>query len=258
MRHLITLILMAGTLACSLSEAEDLAGKENYKARWQATLKVFQTKPVDLAACEKITRALIKDFPTRPNGYCDMMMLIEYYEQADRSKARELANEMISESVPAQFRVWAKGCLNRLDTSGKSVAIQFVSVDGREVDTAKMKGKVLLVDFWATTCSPCVAELPRVKAAYDKYHAQGFEVVGVSCDTDEDAVKKFLKRRDIVWPQYYDGKQQINNKLAQEFGIDGIPHIFLIDKKGCLRFDNIRASGAKVDFEGKIESLLAE
>ena len=87
-----------------------------------------------------------------------------------------------------------------------------------------------------------MAELPRVKAAYDKFHAQGFEIIGISCDTDKEQLNRFLKEKELPWPQYYDGQQQTKNKFAQEFGVDGIPQMFLVDKKGYLRFDNVRAN----------------
>jgi thiol-disulfide isomerase/thioredoxin len=136
--------------------------------------------------------------------------------------------------------------------------MKFTAEDGREVDLDKMKGKVVLVDFWATTCVPCVAELPRVKAAFEKYQQKGFEVIGISCDTDKQKLERFLKENGIAWPQYFDGQQQERNKFAQGFGIDGIPHMFFVDKKGCLRFDSVRASGDQINFEKKIEGLLAE
>lgn len=122
----------------------------------------------------------------------------------------------------------------------------------------------MLVDFGATTCGPCKAELLRVKAAFDKFHAQGFEIVGISCDTDKEQLIRFVKDNDLPWPQYFDGKQQTENKFAQVFGVDGIPHMFLVDKHGRLRFDNVRASdmyGPKDDttsFEEKIFVLLSE
>jgi thiol-disulfide isomerase/thioredoxin len=123
------------------------------------------------------------------------------------------------------------------------------------VDSAKLKGKVVLVDFWATTCSPCVAELPKIKAAYEKFHAQGFEVIGVSCDTDKERLEKFLKRKDILWPQYFDGEQQAKNKLTQAFGIDGIPHTLLLDRQGGLRIDKVMLPD---NFEGELQKLLDE
>lgn len=206
---------------------------------------------------------LVKDYPNRANGYQAIMMATEDYEFEDKlDKARTLANELISSSAPERFKLWAKGFLNRLDSQDKLISIQFTAMDGRKVDLAKMKGKVVLVDFWATTCGPCIAELPRVKKAYDKFHGQGFEVIGISCDTDKKQLERFLKEKKYPWPQYFDGKQQTDNKFARAFGIDGIPHMFLVDKKGFLRFDNVRAiaTHAKNDtsFEEKISALLAE
>jgi peroxiredoxin len=210
-------------------------------------------------------RGLIKDYPDRANGYEDIMMAIEDYEYDGKpAKARALADELIASSAPERFKLWAKGFLNRLDSSGKPVSMQYTAVDGREVDLASMKGKVVLVDFWATTCRPCMAELPRVKAAYDKFHGQGFEILGISCDTDKERLEKFLKEKGLPWPQYFDGKQQEDNKFTVGFGIDGIPHMFLVDKKGFLRFDNVRArdnfhpKGDTTSFEEKVSKLLAE
>jgi alkyl hydroperoxide reductase subunit AhpC len=101
-----------------------------------------------------------------------------------------------------------------------------------------------------------VAELPKVKTAYEKFHEQGFEVIGISCDNDGKALlERFLKRKQIPWPQYFDDHQQTDNKMTQAFGIDGIPHMFLLDRKGCLRFDKV---GATAGFEEKILKLLAE
>jgi thiol-disulfide isomerase/thioredoxin len=209
--------------------------------------------------------ALIEDYPNRTDGYELIMMSIEHYEYEGKSaKARAMADELLAGSAPERFKLWAKGVLNRLDSYNKSVSMQFTAVDGRDVDLATMKGKVVLVDFWATWCGPCVAELPRVKAAYDKYHAQGFEVIGISCDTDREQLKRFIKEKGLWWPQYFDGKQQESNKFAQGFGIDGIPHMFLVDRRVLLRFDNVRANdkyhpkGDTTSFEEKISKLLVE
>jgi peroxiredoxin len=209
--------------------------------------------------------ALIKDYPKEANGYQDIMMAIGGYEYHGQSaKSRALADQLIASSAPEQYKLWAKGFLNRLGSAGKPIDLQFKAVDGREVDLAQMRGKVVLVDFWATRCGPCVAELPRVKAAWEKFHAQGFEVIGISCDTDKKELEDYVKKRGISWPQYFEGKGQSENQFTVGFGIDGIPHMFLVDKKGLLRFDNVRArddvhpQGDTTSFEDKISKLLAE
>jgi peroxiredoxin len=209
--------------------------------------------------------ALQKDYPDRPNGYeLIMAVMDEYGEEGNLPAARALAKELSESSAPERFKTWSKGFLNRMDSFGKPVAMQFTAVDGRQVNLADMRGKVVLVDFWSTGCGPCVAELPRIKEAYEKFHRQGLEVIGISCDTDQSQLQQFVKEKGYSWPQYFDGRQQEENKFAQGFGIDGIPHMFLVDKKGILRFDNVRANDAlheRVDqntFEEKISALLAE
>jgi peroxiredoxin len=208
---------------------------------------------------------LARDYPNRINGYQLLMAATVGYEyDGNPAKGRALAAELMTSTAPEDIKLWAKGYLNRLDSAGKPVDLKFTAVDGQEVDLAQLRGKVVLVDFWATTCGPCVAELPRVKAAYDLFHAQGFEVIGISCDTDKTDLEKFVKQHGIPWPQYFDGKQQTDNKFGAAFGVDGIPHMFLVDKKGILRFDNVRAvnlvhpKGDAITFEAKIYNLLAE
>src|SRR6185369_10159199 len=87
--------------------------------------------------------------------------------------------------------------------------------------------------FWATWCVPCVAELPNILKAYDKHHSEGFEVIGISLDQDEQKLKTFLKAKELPWAQYFDGKEW-QNKLAAKYGIDSVPATFLLDRQGRI------------------------
>lgn len=121
------------------------------------------------------------------------------------------------------------------------------------MDLEKLRGKVVLVDFWASWCSPCIAEMPNVVATYQKLHGKGFEVIGISLDQDKEAMEGSIKKLGMPWQQYFDGKGW-QNTISTAFGIDSIPAAWLIDKKGMLRETGLRgeALGAAV------EKLLAE
>jgi thiol-disulfide isomerase/thioredoxin len=199
---------------------------------------------------EKGIRALQKEFPKRPEI---MQMLLDVAGSIESTKARAIFQEITNSPVASdEAKSSAASQLKQLDAVGKPVDLRFTAVDGREVDVSKMKGKVVLIDFWATWCGPCVEEMPEVKAVYDKSHSKGFEIVGISLDSEKDSLTEFVSGHQMAWPQYFDG-QKWDNKFAQQFGIDGIPAMWLVDKKGNLRDVNARA-----DLGGKVEKLLAE
>jgi thiol-disulfide isomerase/thioredoxin len=135
----------------------------------------------------------------------------------------------------AQFATEKLAMDKALDAyKGKPFELKFTSAAGKPVDVAQLRGKVVLVDFWATWCGPCVAEVPNVVAAYQKYHAQGFDIVGVSLDQDKDAMLAFTKAHEMTWPQFFDGNGFENNAVSSKLGIQMIPTMWLIDQQGRL------------------------
>jgi thiol-disulfide isomerase/thioredoxin len=113
----------------------------------------------------------------------------------------------------------------------KPLDLKFTAVDGKPVDLSQMRGKVVLIDFWATWCPPCRAEVPDVVATYKKFHDRGFEVVGISLDQDKDTMVNFTDQHGMTWPQYFDGKGW-DNAISSSFGIREIPTMVLIGKDG--------------------------
>ena len=120
---------------------------------------------------------------------------------------------------------------------------QVVDLAGKPVSLADYRGKLVLLDFWATWCGPCITELPNLKEVYEKYHDSGFEIIGISLDSDEAALREFIKENRLTWRQVFDGKRW-ESPLVQQYGIRGIPAQFLIDQEG--RVISVKARGKRL------------
>jgi thiol-disulfide isomerase/thioredoxin len=122
---------------------------------------------------------------------------------------------------------------------------------GNPLTLAAYKGKLVLVDFWATWCGPCVDELPNVLAAYKKYHNQGFEIVGISLDEEQAKLTGFLKDQGVTWAQYFDGKGW-QSKLAVKYGVQSIPATFLLDGEGTIIARDLRGAALEAELAKRL------
>jgi peroxiredoxin len=116
---------------------------------------------------------------------------------------------------------------------------QVKDLAGKPLSISGLKGKVVLIDFWATWCGPCVAELPNVLKAYEQYHKDGFEIVGISLDSDKAKLEKFIADKKMTWAQFFDGKGW-KNELGQKYGVNSIPATYLLNGEGIIVGENLR------------------
>ncbi len=121
----------------------------------------------------------------------------------------------------------------RLKPGARPFAIKATDLSGKHISLAQYKGKVVLLDFWATWCPPCVAEMPNVIANYKKYHAQGFEIVGVSLDKNKGSLKSYIARKKMPWRQIFDGRE-FRGAVPRQYGVESIPFGLLIGRDGKI------------------------
>jgi len=128
-------------------------------------------------------------------------------------------------------------------------------LDDTEYKLSAQKGKVILVDFWATWCGPCRDEMPHVKEVYEANKDKGFDIIGISLDRKDDlqTLKDYVKDNDLGWHFTFSGSFW-QDATARAWGVNSIPSIWLIDKKGVLRYFGVRGD----DLKKAVEKLLAE
>ena len=204
-----------------------------------------------LAAFDADAAALIEHYPQTQQAAQAPWLRLSVYEKVNRAKADAVLKEMANDKNP-QVAQEANRRLKAQELTKKPLELKFTAVDGKAFDLAKLRGKVVLVDFWATWCGPCRMEIPHVVDTYKKLHEKGFEIVGISLDSSKDKLVAYTKEREMTWPQYFDGLTW-NNKISSSYGISGIQTMWLVDKKGF-----VRSTEARADLENQVTKLLTE
>jgi thiol-disulfide isomerase/thioredoxin len=166
--------------------------------------------------------------------------------------AKKTFERLVSDFPESREAKSATGQIKQIDRIGKPMDLSFTdAIKGSEVSIAALKGKVVVIDFWATWCGPCVAEMPKMKKLYSDFHDKGVEFIGVSLDQPKeegglDKLKEYVEKNEIKWPQYYQGKGW-KGDFSTSWGINSIPRLFVVDANGNL---------ANINARGKLEELL--
>lgn len=145
----------------------------------------------------------------------------------------------------------ARGAARRLESVGKPLALAGSGLDGRPVTLESLRGKPVLVHYWATWCEPCKVDIAQIRELYAKYGPKKFAVVGIALDTDKSALAKFLAAKPIPWPQLHEAGG-LDGPLAEELGVLTLPTMILLDAQGNVVDRNLVIS----DLEKKLEGLV--
>ena len=113
-------------------------------------------------------------------------------------------------------------------------------LDGGSFALSEQKGKVVLVDFWNTACGPCIREFPNMRKLYDKYHEEGFEIIGINLDEDREKLDRFFEKEPLPWKHIHSGKGW-SDEIARMYEVNSNPYLFLVDRNGIMRYFDVRA-----------------
>ena len=167
----------------------------------------------------------------------ELLQIFEEFEQKypnDRSILRKLAEihqKLGNVELAAEYRKKAEPALALI---GKPMPdFLATDLDGNPISLQQYRGKVVLLDFWAVWCGPCIAEMPNIKKVYNTYKDEGFDIIGISLDTDEAKLRDYLKENELPWRQVFSGEGW-RSPIARQFGINAIPAPWLIARDGTL------------------------
>lgn len=225
-------------------------------AYWRAYFSVFGDGK-DALSILKNVEAFLAASPGDERGASLLTELAEH-PAADDAMKLALYHRLTREFPDSHGGKYAWGKMRRIRERGMPFELEFQdAVSERRVSIGDFRGKVVVIDFWATTSGPCVAALPAMKELYAKRKEKGLEFVGISLNESEEmgglnSLRSFVKEHEVPWPQYYQGNGY-DSDFSRSWGVGSAPTIFVLDRQGRLRFTD-----AEKELEKVVERLMDE
>lgn len=239
---------------------EDLAGYVKFRYLQSDYNLSFQAPNPDYAKIQtkwvEDLEGFIKEYPNcslTPEAMLQLGMAQEFAGQED--DAKKWYGELAQKFPKSEIAPKAAGAKRRLESVGKAIPLKGQDIMTKSpFDLAQLRGKVVLVHYWATWCKPCQSDMSQIKELLAKYGRDGFVPVGISVDSDPQKLGEFLKQAKLPrnWPQLYEAGGIDNSPLANQLGILSLPTMILIGKDGKVANRNIHVT----ELDGEVKRLL--
>jgi thiol-disulfide isomerase/thioredoxin len=257
---------LEAVIAASKADPRPGVAGLGWQAYLQEELSDWETKKDEAkAALDKEIIGRLMGDGVKPLDVSIVQMVANYLDRTDDAFVADL----LAKAIPAIKKSKDKdvrealveanleGMRRRLTLMGQPMEISGALLDGGEVEWESYRGKVVLVDFWATWCGPCRDEVPNILAMYEAYHDKGFDVLGVSLDDTPEDARSYIEEMKLPWASLYPEKEEDrgwNNPLSRYYGITGIPTAILVDQQG--RVVHMNARGPYL--QQQLQALLGE
>lgn len=179
-----------------------------------------------------LTAAMLELQPDKTPARDTYKLMYDLLEKDEREEMQSL-------------RINLQASIRRLELLGNKLDLDTKTIDGKPIKIDDFADKFVIVDFFATWCEPCLAEIPRVRKQFAKYQAKGLAVIGISIDEDAEQLEKFLKGAELPWPIIHDNHEDPLERLQMKYGISHLPTVLLLNKEGTVV--SLAARGAELE-----------
>ncbi len=215
-----------------------------------------QTPDADFAEVQKWYLETLTEFvdryPRMPESAQAMLQLALSKEFEDKEKDALGYYKKVAVAFPGTDTAEkAEGAVRRLESVGQVIDLQGNSIDGKPFRLAQLRGRPVVLHYWATWCEPCKQDMKLLRALQARYQKAGLVLVGVNVDATSEMAKGFLKQNPLPWIQLFDDGGLESSDLAKAFGVQTLPTMMLIDDRGRVVRHNVRAA----ELESELDKL---